>query len=633
MCGICGTIGVYKKDEREAIVGKMNEALFHRGPNEAGWYSDDNCTLAMRRLSIIDLDHGTQPKYNKDETRLIFFNGEIYNYRELRASLIDKGYIFKSQSDTEVLINLYEEYQEAMLPLLRGMFAFCIYDKEKEEFFFARDRFGEKPFFYYQKGDGLVFSSEVKSLLENPAVDRILSRENLAYYLKVTFVPEPQTLLKDVYCLPPGSYLKFSKGTLTVKKYFEVDYTVNKNIKTLEDAAALVKPVFEQAVKRQMVSEVPLGAFLSGGVDSSAIVAQMQRMSANPIQTFNVKFEESSYDESPIAREVAARLGTEHHELVIPNAEFKEEIFWKIIDHVGLPFPDSSAIPTWFITHEIRKHVTVALSGDGGDELFGGYPVFDWYRKIRTVSHTIPRFVREAGEGVLAGSKKIPFFQSSSKLRQLEKGLHMASIPEEALPMEIHALFDDHQIQRMTGVRVNYSIMHDVSAVAEDWSDLRKIMYYRLRYNLPLDMLVKVDRMSMSNSLEVRAPFLDPDLFAVSSTLPDEFLRKAGVGKLVLRETMKGILPDSVFSHPKSGFSIPLHKYQNKQFENLVEQLFNETSPFTNLIPKDVLTYIKIQGLQNKSNNSTTSVYKSSHQLWSLLQLAGWMKRFDIRVD
>ena len=633
MCGICGTVGVYKKEERESIVSKMNEAIFHRGPDESGWYSDDVCTLAMRRLAIIDLDHGTQPKYNAHQTRLVFFNGEIYNYRELKALLVDKGYFFKSNSDTEVLINLYEEYQEDMLPLLKGMFAFCIYDKEKEDFFFARDRFGEKPFFYYQKGEGLIFSSEVKSLLENPAVERIISKENLAYYLKVTFVPEPQTLLKGVYSLPAGSYMRFSKGELTVKKYFEVNYSINTHIKSIEDAASVVMPLFEQAVKRQMISEVPLGAFLSGGVDSSAIVAQMQRLSVKPVKTFNVKFEESSYDESPIAREVASRLGTEHHELVIPNAEFKEDIFWEIIDHVGFPFPDSSAIPTWFITHEIRKHVKVALSGDGGDELFGGYPVFDWYKKIRSVNHTVPRIVRKMGESVLSGVKGTPAFNASSTLRQMEKGLRLSDVKENALPIEIHALFDDEQIHLMTGLKPDYSIMENSMPGNSDWSDLRKIMYYRLQYNLPLDMLVKVDRMSMSNSLEVRAPFLDPDLFAVSATLPDHFLRKGGVGKLTLREMMKDILPDSVFSHPKSGFSIPLHKYQNRHFENLVDHLFNETSPFTNLIPKEVLNYIQIQGLQNKSNNSTTSVYKSSHQLWSLLQLAGWMKRFDVRVD
>ncbi len=632
MCGICGTIGIGSKEQREVIVGKMNDALFHRGPDEAGWYSDNTCTLAMRRLSIIDLGHGTQPKYNARETRLIFFNGEIYNYRELRNTLTEKGYTFQSQSDTEVIIHLYQEYQEAMLPMLKGMFAFCIYDIEKEEFLFARDRFGEKPFFYYQKEEGLVFSSEIKSLLQNPSVERIMSRAHLAYYLKLTFVPEPYTLLKGVCSLPAGCFLKFSKGTLTVKKYFEVDYETDAAIKTIADAAAVIKPLFEQAVKRQMVSEVPLGAFLSGGVDSSAVVAQMQRLSAQPIKTFNVKFEESSYDESPIAREVATRLGTEHHELVIPNAEFKEEIFWTIIDQVGFPFPDSSAIPTWFITHEIKKHVTVALSGDGGDELFGGYPVFDWYRKIRTAS-VIPDLVREAGVALLKGTKKIPLFSSSSRLRQLEKGLQLAGVAEQNLPIEIHALFDDDQIHRMTGVMPIYTAMQEIPSNSKHWSDLRKIMYYRLRYNLPLDMLTKVDRMSMANSLEVRAPFLDPDLFAVSSTLPDQFLRKLGVGKLALREMLKDDLPDSVFSHPKSGFSIPLHTYQNAAFEGLVEQLFNETSAFTHLIPKEVLTYIKIQGLQNKSNNSTTTVYKSSHQLWSLLQLAGWMKRFEVSVE
>ncbi|MDB5272156.1 MAG: hypothetical protein JWO58_523 [Chitinophagaceae bacterium] len=633
MCGICGTIGIFEKEEREIVVSRMNTAIMHRGPNESGWYSDDACTLAMQRLSIIDLDHGAQPKYNNKKTALVFFNGEIYNYRELRVLLEEKGYSFESQSDTEVIINLYDHFGDDMLGMLKGMFAFCIYKLKEEEYIFARDRFGEKPLYYYQKGEGLIFSSEVKSLLQNPSIERNIDRESLSYYLKVSFVPEPKTLLKNVYSLPPGSVMRFSKGKLTIKKYFQVNYTVDARIKTIEDASAVVKPLFDQAVKRQMISDVPLGAFLSGGIDSSAIVAQMQMTASKPIKTFNVKFEESTYDESPIAREVASKLGTEHYELVVSNAEFNEDIFWEIIDHVGLPFPDSSAIPTWLISREIKKHVTVALSGDGGDELFGGYPVFDWYRKIRTVHNSVPAFFTKTGAQILHHTKDLSFLRSKNIVRQMEKGLHLAAADEMLLPLEIHTLFDDHTIQQMTGLRSDYPLMQQVPVGFEQWSDLRKIMYYRLTYNLPLDMLVKVDRMSMANSLEVRAPFLDPDLFDVSSTLPNEYLRKGGVGKLVIREMMKNVLPESVFNHPKSGFSIPLHQYQNKQFEDLVEELFSETSAFTTLINKDILTYIKIRGLKNKNSNSTTSVYQSSHQLWSLLQLAGWMKRFQVGID
>ena len=633
MCGICGTIGILDKSQRELIVQRMNDAIKHRGPDESGWHSDEHCTLAMRRLSVIDLKEGQQPKYNNAKTSLVFFNGEIYNYKALQKHLEEKGYTFTSNSDTEVIVNLYDAYQERAFLMLKGMFVFCIYNIQEQNYIFARDRFGEKPLFYHQQGTVLSFSSEIKSLLENKQIPRILNKNYLPYYFKASYLPEPNTLLKEVYTLPPGAYMIFKNGELHVASYFVPQYKTDKNIKSLEDAASVVKPVFENAVKRQMISEVPIGAFLSGGIDSSTVVAQMQLLSSKPIKTFNVKFEDAKYDESPIAREVALKLGTEHHELVIPNAEFTEDLFWEIIDHVGLPFPDSSAIPTWIISKEIKQHVTVALSGDGGDELFGGYPIFDWYTKIRKTSTYLPPVLSQSLSLGLNVLKKLPLLSSMSTLRQLERGVSLSLLDEKALPIELHAMFSDDVIKRLSNQSIRYSDLELYPDAYESWSTLRKIMYYRLKYNLPLDMLTKVDRMSMANSLEVRAPFLDADLFEVSSTLPDNFLRNGKTGKLVIREMMKGVLPDSVFNHPKSGFSIPLHRYQNETFEKLVYELFTENSNFTKLLNRTVLLEVMQYGLYNKTNNSMISVYKSSHQLWSLLQLAGWMKRFNIELD
>ena len=595
------------------------------------FYSDHQCTLAMRRLSIIGLKNGKQPIYNETKASLVFFNGEIYNYGELKKDLEKKGHVFITTSDTEVLIHLYEEYNENMLSYLNGMFAFCIYDIEKQKYLFARDRFGEKPFFYNYANGKFSFSSELKSLIQDHSIKRILNKEALNYYLRLGIIPEGLTMFDGIMSLSPGHFITLNFEGVVEKKYYNLLKEQPNKINSLSEAKEIIKPKIQEAVKRQMVSEVPIGAFLSGGIDSSTIVAFMQQQSSKPVKTFTVKFEEASFDESSIARDVASKLGTDHHEITIPNSDFKEDIFWKIIDHVGQPFSDTSAIPTFEICKEIKQHITVALSGDGGDELFAGYDVFKWYQQI-CLLRKAPKFSRKIVSQVISGMQKGKL--DISILRQMNKALDFSYLSQEKIPVHIHQMFNTLDIGQMTGRDdLDFSKLYNYYPEVRNYSDLRKMMSYRLLFDLPSDMLIKVDSMAMANSLEVRVPFLDVDLFESSKRLSNKLLINGKDTKYLIREIMKNDLPESVFNHPKQGFAIPLHKYMNKNFIDLARSLFEDNSEINRFLNKEILDMVLKNGLEQTKDNSNLSVYRATQRLWSLMQLFGWMKRFNVSVD
>jgi asparagine synthase (glutamine-hydrolysing) len=629
MCGINGFI-IFKKSfyDKDFIVSMMNDAMEHRGPDESGFFSDNLCSLAMKRLSIIDLSNGKQPIYNEDKTVLVFYNGEIYNYLELKEDLLLKGHKFYTNSDTEVLVHLYEEYKESMFLLLKGMFSFCIYDINNKKWFIVRDRFGEKPLFYFYNNDFISFSSEIFSLLQNSNITRRINKPHIVDYLSNGIIPDPHTLFFNIFSLEPGSYLIIKDCNVEIKSYFKPRYVTDPSIKTTEDCLDLIKPAISSAVKSQMLSDVPIGAFLSGGIDSSTIVSNLQSNSSKPIQTFTVKFENSNYDESKIAKEVSEFLGTDHHELYIPNKGFTEDLFWKIIKHVGLPFPDSSAIPTFYITKEIRKFVKVAVSGDGGDEIFAGYPIYNWWGKINTL-RTIPKFLRN----------RIKLFIENHKITNSHTGrsLHRAILASNGNHNEIGArasiLFSDDETEYLTnGTKSNYFLLSNFPIESIEWSSLKKALYYRIKYDLPLDMLVKVDRMSMANSLEVRAPFLDASLFDIVSKIPPELLIQNGQNKFLLRKLMEDKLPKSVFDHPKSGFSIPLHDFFNEDFTELCHKYIIDNKKMSKLFNSNALNFFVNRGLSQKVDTEIT-IYRATHQLWALLQLGGWLSYFNVDVE
>lgn len=639
MCGITGIIskkGELSQESKSAVL-KMNQSLFHRGPDSAGFFEDDTCSLAMRRLSIIDLVGGDQPIFNESKDTLVFQNGEIYNYSELRLDLEKKGHSFSTQSDTEVLVHLYEEYGENMLRHLHGMFALCIYDKKDKSFLIARDRFGEKPLYYWQDQEELAFSSEIASILEHKPISRLLNMEALPYYLRTSLVPEPLTLFKGVNILPAGHFLKIDANGVETHCYHTIYFTSSGKIQYLDEAVEIIRPKLFDAVRKQRVSDVPIGAFLSGGIDSSTMVALLQQQSSKPISTFNVKFEDQAYDESPIAKAVAEYCKTDHHEVVIPNQEFTEDIFWQIIDHMGQPFRDSSAIPSYFISKAIGKHVKVAISGDGGDELFGGYDLFQWYTKILNLKK-VSNKARKAFLRTTQVASNLPWLTNSSKLRQVNRALSTAELDADEVAIALNEMLSNKEASALlkdpglfNSSRLN--LLKAYPKGAESWSNLRRIMYYRMRHTLSANMLVKVDRMSMANSLEVRSPFLDPQLADAAGLLSDELLVKNGLGKVVIREIMKDDLPKEVFNHPKQGFNIPLHKYQNDTYKKLAQTLLFDENPWPELFEEEELKKLYQQGLNMLGDSSKISAFRASHQLWMIMQLLGWAKRFEVSLD
>jgi asparagine synthase (glutamine-hydrolysing) len=386
------------------------------------------------------------------------------------------------------------------------------------------------------------------------------------------------------------------------------------------------------------VSDVPIGAFLSGGIDSSSVVAMLQKKSSEQIKTFNVKFEQLDYDESRIARKVAEYCGTDHHEICIPNVSFTEDIFWTIIDHVGMPFRDSSAIPTYLVSQAISKEVKVALSGDGGDELFGGYDLFQWYQKI-TAMRKLPSFLRSFSEGGVNLMQKLPGTEVANKMRKIKRGIRTSLLEEKEIPVALNEFFTNDQCSELfaqnnkplfSGEEV-YGLYYNYPSNYKEWTPLRKIMYYRLIHTLPANMLVKVDRMSMASSLEVRAPFLDVDLFKSSTMLSDDLLLRKSKGKYILREMMKEDLPEEVFDHPKKGFNLPLYAYQNTDYKALAYKLLFEENPWKEMFVESELQRIYDEGINNSSDNATTTVFQTSHKLWMLMQLLGWASRFRIQ--
>ncbi len=632
MCGICGIVNINPSfpstlSRKERVV-KMNQAIIHRGPDGEGGFHNEVASLAMRRLAIIDKHSGNQPLWNEHKDILVFMNGEIYNFMDIRESLLVNGHKFVSRSDTEVLVHAYEEYGDGFVKKLKGMFSFCLFDLKRNRILIGRDRFGEKPLYYYHENGEFSFSSEIASLLENPLITKKLNKEALKYYLAVAYVPEPLTLLKEVHSLPPGHTLTIENNQIKINPYFEISYgNREKLIYNEKEATEYLFPVLEKAVNRQTVSDVPIGAFLSGGIDSSTVCALLQKNSPKPINTFTVKFEEASYDESKIAQEVAERIGSKHHEITIPNQNFDENLFWTIIDHVGLPFPDSSAIPVYLISKEIKKYVSVALSGDGGDEIFGGYPVFGWWKKINKLNR-YPVSIRKMGLSVL---NSLGTIIPQDKRRQINRAVTASLKGENHISMEIHRLFLEKEANDLfiDSPKTNFSLLTSFPKEYKNWSPLRKSMFYRIKHNLVNDMLIKVDRMSMANSLEVRAPFLDPDLFNASLNIHDDLLYKNGLGKIILRKMMSKHLPKSVFNHPKSGFSIPLHKYQNDNYRRLSENLLNKNNPLFNTLDYQKAKQIEAVTLSNKTLVNATK-YRSSHQHWALLLLAGWMKKYQV---
>ena len=566
MCGICGLYnhGSGLAVEREDLKA-MNDLIVHRGPDDEGYFEAGNVGLAMRRLSIIDLSTGHQPITNEDGTAWIVFNGEIYNYLELREMLLARGHKFRTKSDTEAILHLYEEKGPDFPKELRGMFAVAIWDGKKKRLVLARDRLGKKPLFYAHTPDSFVFGSELRCLLTRPEVKREVNPAAVDAYLSLQYIPSPLSIFKGVKKLEPASTLVFQDGRLATEKYWDLPVGEEKlGHVPLPELKERLKAELSEAVKIRLMSEVPLGAFLSGGIDSSVVTALMAKHSSTPVKTFAIGFKEEKFSELGYARQVAEMYGTKHTEFTVEAkmADVLEKLAW----HYGEPYADSSALPSYFVSRETRKAVTVALNGDGGDEAFGGYLRYVGM-KAESVVAGLPRWTKLAALGAISGFPKTAPFNFFWRLEKFLKLSAMETLEKRYLstvsffgPGETDGLYSP-AFANALGADRGYAERYISGLFALNPHDdlLNRMSYTDLRSYLPECLMTKMDIASMANSLETRSPFLDHKVLEFAFRLPGNLkLKGFGGTKWILKETFRDMLPPEIYRRGKMGFGIPL---------------------------------------------------------------------------
>lgn len=565
MCGFVGYVN--KEKNKQDNIKKMADLIAHRGPDSEGYYCDRDIALGFRRLSIIDLEGGTQPIYNKDKSKVIVFNGEIYNYRELKEELEEKGYKFKTKTDTEVILHGYEEYKEEILNKLRGMFAFVIYDTKEKELFAARDFYGIKPFYYTKMGGTLIFGSEIKSFLIHPHFRKELNTKMLEYYLTFQYSPGKETFFKNVYKLPPGHYLKYKNGKLKVTKYYEIKFEEDQNL-TYEEWKAGIKERLEDSIKAHKISDVEVGSFLSSGVDSSYIAA-----SSEVDKTFTVGFDNKKYSEISYAENLSKKINTKNINKIITKEEYFKNLP-NILYYMDEPLADPSAIALYFVTKIASKNVKVSLSGEGADEIFGGYNIYQepltesWYYKI---PYPI-RYVLGSIASILPQKRGINFIVRRGKKLE-DRFVGNAFI------------YNKKEIKKILKTKPKTNGYTDLTKKyyekIEDKDDITKMQYIDFNFWLVGDILLKADKMSMANSLEVRVPFLDRPLIDYALGLPVEFKTDKYKTKKIFRDIASEVLEDKVSNKKKLGFPVPIREWMKEEdtYKN-IKILFEKDKKF-----------------------------------------------------
>lgn len=624
MCGIAGFISEAKEvsvSEREALLDRMCNVITHRGPDEQGMIVKDRAALGMRRLSIIDLKSGQQPIFDCAGNLAVVFNGEIYNFQELKKDLQSRGHRFKTNSDTETVVHAYEEYGEKCLEHLRGMFALAIYDFREETLFLARDRVGKKPLFYSLTDKGnFVFGSELKILIEHGEISKEIDFSALDAYLTFGYVPEEFCIFKDVKKLEPAHYLIFKNGRIERRKYWDFDYAENAEIKTEAEYAEALRELIKEAVKIRLISEVPLGAFLSGGVDSSAVVGMMSQILEKRVKTFSIGFNEDSFNELKFARIAAKHFDTEHHEFIVtPDlVEIVDDLVW----HFDEPFADSSALPTFMVSKLAREFVTVVLSGDGGDELFAGYTRYAIDRK-RSVLEKLPEFVRrnilqKMGEKLPHGAKGKNYLYNISLdavSRYIDNVSHFGKLKKDAL----------YAADFLNGANGDFGkgagIYQKIAESVSSKNPIDKLLYLDSKTYLPSDILTKVDRMTMANSLEARAPLLDHKLIEFVTKIPARLKLKGAETKYIFKKAMNEIVPREILYREKQGFGVPINEWINSRLKEKI----NAT-----LLEKRTLErgYFEKRYIETLLNEHRRQRRDHSHALWILWMLELWHRKF-----
>jgi asparagine synthase (glutamine-hydrolysing) len=623
MCGICG---IYEFDRRESfpheVIRKMTDTIVHRGPDDEGFYTDAGVGFGFRRLSIIDVSGGHQPISNEDGSLWVMLNGEIYNYPELRRELDSKGHRFTTRSDTETIVHLYEEYGEKCFERLRGMFAIALWDSRERKLLLARDRLGKKPLYYASDGRRLVFGSELKALLAAGNVNLEVDPQALSDYFSFGYIPAPKTIYRSVRKLQPGHYLVASRTGVKEERYWDISFAKVES-KTEEEWCEILRHELCEATRIRLMSEVPLGAFLSGGVDSSAVVANMSRLLQRPVETCSIGFNEADYDEADYARGVANFLHTQHHEQVVePHAL---EIMDKLVWHYDEPFADSSAVPTYYVSRIARQHVTVALGGDGGDETFAGYRRYYFDKIENDLRRHVPQFVRSAVFGPLG--RMYPPLAWAPRVFRAKATFESLSRSPLAGYFNSVSLFRPADKQRLlTGDFKNSLAGYDSMSVlqhhydrAETEDELARIQYVDIKTYLPDDILAKVDRASMAVSLEVRAPLLDHQLMERAATIPSSLKLRGRVGKYIFKKAIANQVPAEVLDRRKQGFAVPLNSWFRGELRELThESLF--------AVDDGILDRNFLRKIWDQHQNGT---YDRSSHLWAVLMYRKWRLMFQ----
>jgi asparagine synthase (glutamine-hydrolysing) len=609
MCGIVGFAGGVVPDrERQASLRAMCAAIVHRGPNEEGRFLASEVALGMRRLSVMDPALGQQPMGNEDGTIQLVFNGEIYNHRQLRRELLARGHVMATSSDTEVIVHLYEDLGDGVVDVLRGMFAFALWDTRRRRLLIARDRIGIKPLYYWAQDGGLAFASELRSLLAMPEFTPRVSAEAVAQYLTFGYVPETHCIFDGVRKLAPGHRLTWEPGgAARIDAYWSPPLTERADV-TDREAVETLRALLRESVELHLESDVPLGAFLSGGIDSSTVVAQMARLVPGRVKTFSIGFEEASHNEAPHAALVAREIGTEHTELIVrPDAD---SLVDSVITGFDEPFGDSSALPTYLVSQMAREHVTVALSGDGGDELFGGYTRYAELLSRRELPNAaravLARVVAHLPQGARGRNRLLDMTRTlqgryaatlAVPADVREGGVLNASLGRHIPPM-------DALLSAAFSPVAGRDLLAQMTAV-----DL--VTY------LPGDILTKVDRMSMSVSLEARVPLLDHHIVEFAMAMPSRMKQRNGVGKWLLREAITGLVPPRVLAHPKHGFGVPLARWFREDLRYRLDALLDPASRIAPYVDRAAVTRLVTEHRSARRDHS--------HLLWRLIALEVWL--------
>ena len=626
MCGIAGFFDQrLERSQAASLLQRMTRSLSHRGPDEDGLHLDGPVGLGHRRLSIIDLEAGRQPIFNEDQTKAIVFNGEIYNFRPLRERLAAQGHRFRTSSDTEVILHAYEEYGEKCVEHLRGMFAFAVWDRPKQQIFLARDRVGIKPLYYYWDGQKCLFGSELKAILEDPSVPRELDVQALDDYLTYLYVPAPRTIFKDIRKLEPGHTLTITaEGTAAHNCYWDLRFDPDECLSE-DDWIEGLQAKLKESVAIHLMSEVPLGAFLSGGIDSSAVVALMAGALDRPVQTSTIGFEESQFDELPYARMVAARYRTQAHERIVraSAAGILDRLVW----HFDEPFADASMIPTYYVSQVARERVTVCLSGDGGDENFAGYRRYKFDTFENRIRAWMPSVIRRPLFGSLAAMyPKADWLPRVLRAKSTLRNLSLT--PEEGYfssvtwftPSMKQQLYHDRLRSSLEGYQP-MSVMQRYFDRTRGWDPLSRVQYVDVKTYLVDDILTKVDRASMAHSLEVRVPLLDHEVMEFAARIPARFKLRAGEGKYILKRALRDLVPAEAMNRPKMGFSIPLAQWFRGELKGQFEERVLGASSFLGeLMNRD--------SIRHWWSQHQSGLRDYSHHLWALLVLECWGQRF-----